>query len=193
MHHFAKGSQSEKDSIDRASGSGVIGRHGDALLTVSRLNAVNKEDDSMIALRLEGTIREFAPLEPINMWFKHPIHVLDTKGELEYAKIGTGTIKKSATEMKAEWFEIAFAKSQKVYNEDKKRWEVKQPELVEQMRIISKSTQDYENYRSNFNKIYTKLVEEELTDVYKIDSDNKFESSIYCLNDVNKSLVFQAN
>ena len=37
---------------------------------------------SMTAWRLEGTLREFAKFEPVNCWFRYPIHVPDESGAL---------------------------------------------------------------------------------------------------------------
>ena len=34
------------------------------------------------AWRIEGTLREFAPLEPMSLWFDYPIHKVDTTGVL---------------------------------------------------------------------------------------------------------------
>lgn len=36
--------------------------------------------------RLEGTLREFAPFPPRDLWFRHPIHVMDDDGLLQDAK-----------------------------------------------------------------------------------------------------------
>lgn len=75
-HHFSKGGAAGKRAIDRASGSGVFARDPDAILTISRL-ASKKEDDGLPAFRLESALREFPDIKPLNMWFKHPIHVKD--------------------------------------------------------------------------------------------------------------------
>lgn len=37
---------------------------------------------SMTAWRLEGTLREFAKFDPVNCWFRYPIHVADEYGTL---------------------------------------------------------------------------------------------------------------
>ena len=37
-----------------------------------------KHADGMTAWRIEGTLREFARFEPVNLWFDYPIHKLDT-------------------------------------------------------------------------------------------------------------------
>ena len=75
-HHFSKGGAAGKRAIDRASGSGVFARDPDAILTISRL-AAKKEDDGLPSFRLESALREFPDIRPLNMWFKHPIHVKD--------------------------------------------------------------------------------------------------------------------
>ena len=32
----------------------------------------------MTAWRIEGTLREFARFDPVNLWFDYPVHKLDT-------------------------------------------------------------------------------------------------------------------
>lgn len=81
-HHHSKGAQGSKRSMDRASGSGVFARDADALLDMIQL-----ETDQVglpgTAWRIEGTLREFKPFKPLNVWFEYPIHKLDETGELE--------------------------------------------------------------------------------------------------------------
>jgi hypothetical protein len=144
-HHHSKGSQGQKRSMDRASGSGVFARDPDALIDLIELdipdrdNIINQavrdqcakwlsmyrpgwteelsQDDqcnhAMVkayfdkvippgikgmldaqletlkkttayktAWRVEGVLREFAPMEPRNVWFEYPIHKADTSGVL---------------------------------------------------------------------------------------------------------------
>ena len=147
-HHHSKGSQGNKRSMDRASGSGVFARDPDALLDLVQLELTdnlikqqqsqalcqyyideikkrsmeyfenNISDDDMFstralfdhlsiafgkdvareidsktrevqekvkqrtAWRIEGTLREFARFEPVNVWFDHPIHRIDDVGTL---------------------------------------------------------------------------------------------------------------
>lgn len=149
-HHHSKGSQGQKRSMDRASGSGVFARDPDALLDMIELH-VNEDlakqqedaevckacarfldatkevdgwreviplDDQVMAnkmladtkelvrplgleqslldavyaargktkarsaWRVEGTLREFARFEPVNLWFDYPIHKRDEVGVL---------------------------------------------------------------------------------------------------------------
>lgn len=146
-HHHSKGAQGGKNSMDRASGSGVFARDADALLDMTQLNltddviaqeknkavcrcllnllrelapvssqgAVSQDDalnsysmveickqhitdqsridqavaaaeaavDGMIAVRVEGTLREFPRFKPVNIWFQYPLHYMDETGILE--------------------------------------------------------------------------------------------------------------
>lgn len=147
-HHHSKGSQGQKRSMDRASGSGVFARDPDALLDMIELdiplairdeliNAVTRETclkwlklcipdwekkiakderDSHVSLltacqtllseptyrvlenellplqekarrktgwRIEGILREFAPMIPHYSWFEYPIHKDDESGLLK--------------------------------------------------------------------------------------------------------------
>ena len=45
----------------------------------------NEDNDRKTAWRISGTLREFPPFLPINVWFDWPIHRLDEIGELETA------------------------------------------------------------------------------------------------------------
>jgi len=78
--HFSKGEQGRKKAIDRTSGSGVFGRDPDAVLTMSELDVEGGN-----AYRIEMTLREFAPPEPINTRFRYPLHVVEH--DLEDAKV----------------------------------------------------------------------------------------------------------
>ena len=40
--------------------------------------AAQKQADGMTAWRIEGTLREFARFDPVNLWFDYPVHKLDT-------------------------------------------------------------------------------------------------------------------
>ena len=82
-HHFSKGFQGGKKSIDRASGSGVFARDPDAILTVTELDVPESlVEANGIPLRIEYTLREFKPLEPTDVWNRYPIHYVDYDGIL---------------------------------------------------------------------------------------------------------------
>lgn len=88
-HHHSKGAQGAKRSMDRASGSGVFARDPDALLDLIELVVTKKVREQVgphhTAWRVEGTFREFPPIEPIDIWFDYPIHRRDTAGLLKDA------------------------------------------------------------------------------------------------------------
>ena len=82
-HHHSKGAQGSKRSMDRASGSGVFARDADALLDMIQLNTSEQVGLPGTAWRIEGTLREFKPFKPLNIWFEYPIHRIDDSGELD--------------------------------------------------------------------------------------------------------------
>lgn len=87
-HHHSKGAQGGKKAMDRASGSGVFARDPDAQLDIIELELTpdirnNVAEPGATAWRLESSLREFPNIQPVNFWFEHPVHRLDTSGELE--------------------------------------------------------------------------------------------------------------
>jgi hypothetical protein len=64
--HFSKGNQSGKDAIDRISGSGVIARDPDAILTFTP----HEQED---CFTLDSILREFPPLPPTVMQWEAPV------------------------------------------------------------------------------------------------------------------------
>lgn len=109
-HHYAKGDASVKKAMDRPSGSGVFARDPDAQITISELDMTTDfanherepEDRFASAWRCEFTLREFAPLDPVNVWFKYPLHVVDDTDKLSKLKIaGAGPGQKKSAEERA--------------------------------------------------------------------------------------------
>jgi len=103
-HHHSKGSQSQKKSMDRASGSGVFARDPDALLDIIELKmdekhlfeaktALGLDDDALDALsawRIDGTLREFPKFKAINAFFDWPEHIADRWSILdEVSEVGS--------------------------------------------------------------------------------------------------------
>ena len=112
-HHHSKGPQGLKSSIDRGSGSGVFGRAPDAVLDLTELvlepgtlqmaRAVKtlSTPRTLTGWRLSFTLREFAPKEPLDVWFAFPLHVVDDTGLLEDCKpnlVGNSEIRKLRAE-----------------------------------------------------------------------------------------------
>ena len=48
-----------------------------------RISQVVRSVRSRSAWRVEGTLREYAKFEPVNMWFQYPIHKVDEVGSLK--------------------------------------------------------------------------------------------------------------
>ena len=68
-HHFSKGNQAGKESIDRASGSGVFARAPDAIVTVTRHD--NNDDTYSVEFNLRNCSRK----EPFVVEWKFPMMV----------------------------------------------------------------------------------------------------------------------
>jgi hypothetical protein len=64
--HYSKGAQAGKDHIDRMSGSGVLHRDPDTILTLSSL-------EESACFRIEATTRNFEPIQPFEVEFAHLI------------------------------------------------------------------------------------------------------------------------
>lgn len=69
--HFSKGNQSQKESIDRPSGSGVWARDPDSIITFTR-----HETDDCFAV--EATLRAFRPVEPFVVRWQYPCMQLES-------------------------------------------------------------------------------------------------------------------
>ncbi len=92
VHHHTKGAQSSKKAMDRGSGSSVFARDVDTLVDMTELQVPEEMEDydkkrDGIPCRLEFVLRDFEPIDPVNVWFKYPIHLPDTTGILKRAKI----------------------------------------------------------------------------------------------------------
>jgi hypothetical protein len=64
--HFSKGNQSQKEAIDRISGSGVFARDPDSLLTLTR-----HEEEG--AFTVDAILRNFAPIQPFVVRWEFPL------------------------------------------------------------------------------------------------------------------------
>jgi hypothetical protein len=86
--HFAKGNASNKEHIDRVSGSGVWARDPDAILTTTR-----HEQEGAFAL--EMTLRNFPPVEPFVIRWGYPRMRRDSGLDPQHLKPAKGTGKPS--------------------------------------------------------------------------------------------------
>ena len=94
-HHHPKGSAGDRKVIDRGSGSGVFARDADAICDLSFLSP-GKETLEMLGANLASgekpmqiafVLRAFKDIEPINIWFKFPVHYVDSAGLLTGAPL----------------------------------------------------------------------------------------------------------
>ena len=94
-HHHSKGAQGSKASMDRASGSGVFARDADALLDMIELRVPKEREEEakaeygekVTAWRMDATLREFQRIEPVDLFFSYPLHVVDAGGILKEANL----------------------------------------------------------------------------------------------------------
>lgn len=97
-HHHSKGTQGQKNVIDRSSGSGVFARDPDAILDLAEIDLSESvyleytPSDQATAWRVEGSLCEFPNFRPFSCWFVFPIHKLDQSGVLAeyYVKGSSG-------------------------------------------------------------------------------------------------------
>lgn len=63
-----------------------------------------KTSGKLTAWRIEGTLREFASFDPLNLWFNYPVHKGDDTGALQDIKVddGTKTVRDSWAKKKKE-------------------------------------------------------------------------------------------
>jgi hypothetical protein len=69
-HHFSKGNQSRKESIDRMSGSGVFARDADSLLVMSK----HEQEEVFV---IEPILRNFKPVPAFCVKWEHPVMRLE--------------------------------------------------------------------------------------------------------------------
>ena len=91
-HHHSKGTKGSVRAMDRSSGSGVFARDADAILDLIELEVpaeIRKEpgNENITALRMETVLRDYPRYEPINLFFRYPVHEADTEGRLADAGI----------------------------------------------------------------------------------------------------------
>lgn len=125
-HHHPKGAVGNRKIIDRGSGSGVFARDADAICDLSFLEpdkVILETIGQQIAdgekpMQVAFVLRDFKDVEPINIFFKFPIHYVDTAGLLDGANIEgstetniQNTNKKTAAE-KRQIIEDAFEAAQ---------------------------------------------------------------------------------
>lgn len=94
-HHHPKGDAGQKKAIDRGAGSGVFARDADALIDISNLDPGNDAPDLVKELTKNGekpmilsfVLRDFPDQPEQKIWFKYPIHYIDSANLLENCHI----------------------------------------------------------------------------------------------------------
>ena len=158
VHHFSKGDQDKKASIDRASGSGVFARDPDVISTVTKLNT----DEP--AVRVEFTLREFPDMDPIDAWYRYPIHVVDDSGELKGKKLVGASTKKSHEETLTDFVDMLHVAYENLsYGPNGEEKEVTQMDLCKWLKMS----------RQQFHRQFSEAVDLEMTDLRKKSTNKK--------------------
>ena len=127
-HHHPKGDAGGKKAIDRGAGSGVFARDADALVDISNLDPGNDAPDLVNQFIASGekpmilsfVLRDFKDQPDQKIWFKYPLHYIDSANLLENcyiegspeANFSKNANRKSEDE-KRRMLEDAFAECQK--------------------------------------------------------------------------------
>lgn len=90
-HHHPKGDSGQKKAIDRGAGSGVFARDADALIDISNLDPGNDASDLVKELTQNGekpmilsfVLRDFKDQPEQKVWFKYPLHYVDSANLLD--------------------------------------------------------------------------------------------------------------
>ncbi len=94
-HHHPKGTAGSKKVIDRGAGSGVFARDADALCDLSFLDPSpqlmeiigSQIQTGEKPMQVAFVLRDFKDVEPINIWFKFPVHYVDSANLLNGAAV----------------------------------------------------------------------------------------------------------
>lgn len=94
-HHHPKGTAGQKKVIDRGAGSGVFARDADALCDLSFLDPSpqlmevigSQVESGEKPMQIAFVLRDFKDIEPINIWFKFPVHYVDSADLLNGAAV----------------------------------------------------------------------------------------------------------
>ena len=166
-HHHSKGAKGNRQVLDRSSGSGVFGRDPDAIMDLIQLEPSAAALDHMgggqiTAWRMEAVLREFPSIEPINCWFRFPIHTVDTEGLLDNtAAIGSpkANLNKSSKRVSKEDREAAFNQAFEALSEDGRP--VKLADMAAQMGVTQQTVRNrFEELKDQYwleNKMIGKL------------------------------------
>lgn len=85
-HHFAKGNAAGKEIIDRSSGSGVIARDGDTIISLTP----HEEED---CFTMDFVVRDFEPVAPRVLRWQYPYFRADASLDPQNLKLPKGKMK----------------------------------------------------------------------------------------------------
>ena len=116
-HHHPKGDAGGKKAIDRGAGSGVFARDADALIDISNLDPGNDASDLVGELMQNGekpmelsfVLRDFKDQPSQKIWFKYPLHYIDSANLLENCYV------------EGSWEANAGKNSNRISNDEKRR------------------------------------------------------------------------
>ena len=161
-HHHPKGATGDRKAIDRGSGSGVFSRDADAICDLSFLSP-SKELKELIGaqmadgekpMQIEFVLRDFKDIEPIPIWFKFPLHFVDSAGLLADAPVEGSrednlnqSPKRTTKNERLEAFEDAYMGS---YDS-----EINGAKVSDMADYIGKSTKTIYNYVKEFSEKYS--------------------------------------
>jgi len=77
--HFSKGDQSEKEAVDRVSGSGAWARDPDSVLTMT-------PHEDLDSFTVEATLRNLAPIKPFVVKWEYPLFVRQDEADPDKLK-----------------------------------------------------------------------------------------------------------
>ena len=138
-HHYAKGSAAGKSQMDRAAGSGVVARDGDAILTFTE----HEEPD---CVTFEMTLRDFPPVPASVLRWVYP--TFEPMAELDPCKL-----KKSPTQ-------AAPITQADILSEVSESLPLQRHEIIE--KVMKKTSRGEKAVRDAFNKTVHLLKSERL-------------------------------
>lgn len=146
-HHHSKGVQGGKKSMDRSSGSGVFARDPDAVVDMTELEVPENSEFFMgkrglPAYRIEGTLREFAPFTPRNVWFDYPLHRLDY-GILDNAAVPGSRQSNLAKSQKRKKTDTRYSEVSTAYDVCAIDGEVRIRDIAEYLEVSTKTAKRY--------------------------------------------------
>jgi RecA-family ATPase len=150
--HYTKSQGGSYRAMDRMAGSGVQAREPDCIMTMSEIEEKEGEDPDItpINYKLEFTIRDFAPKDPIGLRWEYPVYRTDIS--LAGAKIKGS----SGRKCKASYSDYTGCFLNNKDNENKVPLQVVMDELGIGMTALKSHIFEYKKSKSNPYNFYIK-------------------------------------